>query len=147
MPTEKTKSTKTRNLIVLVAILLLAAFLLGFIPQYQNAAQSRAESATKSQTIATLQREATLSKARDLASVLYLELTRKNYGVAEKQATNFFNHLRSMTSDAAFAPLQGGLQDILGQRDTVISGIAKSDPAVEARVRDMVLRVNQLALP
>ena len=141
------KSTKTRNLVVLGAILLVVVFLLGFVPQFRNAGRLQGELNSRDQRIAQLERQAALSRARALASLLHLELTRKNYGVAEKHATDFFNHVRSIVSDPAFQPLKGDFDQFLGQRDAVISSIAKADPAAETRARDMLLRMHQLALP
>jgi hypothetical protein len=145
--TTDQKSTLTRNWIVIGAIALLAVFLAGFIPQFRTASGLKDELALRDRRIAELQHQATLSKARDLAGLLFLELSRKNYGVAEQHATAFFNHARTMTNDAAFAPLKNSLDEILGQRDAIVSSIAKSDPAVESKVRDTLLRVQALRLP
>ncbi|MEJ7608405.1 MAG: hypothetical protein WKF37_19585 [Bryobacteraceae bacterium] len=122
-------------------------FLLGFIPQFRNANRLQGEVSLRDQRIERLQREAALSKARDLASLLHVELARRNYGVAEKHATAFFNHIRSIMSDASFLPLKGNFGDILGQRDAMISSISKSDPAAETSASEMPLRTHQLALP
>ncbi len=147
MTTANQKSTRTRNLIVLAATALVVVFLLGFVPQFRNASRLRDELNVRDQRIERFQREAALSRTRDLASLLHVELTRKNYGVAEKHATALFNHVRSIMSDASFQPLQGGFDEILGQRDAMVSSIAKSDPVAETRAREMLLRTHQLALP
>ena len=98
MATTDRKSTSTRNWIIISAVALIAVFLAGFIPQFRNASGLKDELGLRDQRIGQLQRQATLSRARDLASLLYLELTRKNYGVAEQHATAFFNHVRTMTT-------------------------------------------------
>lgn len=147
MATTAQKSTSTRKWIIIGGVALIAVFLAGFIPQFRNASGLKDELGLRDQRIEQLQRQATFSRARDLASLLYLELTRKNYGVAEQHATAFFNHVRTMIGNSAFAPVKKSLDEILGQRDAIVASIARSDPAVESQVRDTLLRVHELRLP
>ena len=144
MASENPKSSRTRNLILAAAVSLIAVFLLGFVPQLRKASRLQNQLQEREQRIGQLEREARLSKARDLASVLHLELTRKNYGTAAQHATAFFSHVRTMLNDAPDASLKSTLENIVGHRDSIVANIAKADPAVETQVRDILERVHQL---
>ena len=147
MTTGNTNSARTRNLVIAAATTIVAAFLLGFFPQFRNASRLRDELRARDQRIEQLEREAKLSKARDLASLLHLQLTRKNYGIAAQHATAFFNHVRAMMIDTSNAASKSTLEYIASQRDAIVASIAKSDPAVETQVRDILERTHQLTAP
>jgi hypothetical protein len=145
--TAQPSSNRTRFFLITAAILVLAAFLLGFIPQYQKASQLQSELVARDQRINQLQREAKLSRARDLAGLLYLELTRKNYGIAGQHASALFTHLREMLSDTTDPSLKTAIENIAGQRDAITASIAKADPSVETVARDILERMHQFKVP
>lgn len=132
MEAEETKSHKTRNILIAMAVLTIGAFLAGFVPQYLTASGLREEVRARDQKIEALQREARIAKGRELASLLLLELSRKNYGIAGQHASTLFDHVRGMIDDPGYGGVKGQLEQIAGQRDAVVSGIAKADPAVDA---------------
>ena len=144
MTTTNKDVHRVRNLGIAAFVLFIVAFLLGFVPQFQKAAGLQNDVRSRDERIASLEREANLSRGRELASHLYLELTRKNFGVAGQHATQFFNHIRQITNDAAYSALRGDLDTILTQRDLVTANIAKSDPAAEAQVREILERLHQM---
>lgn len=109
-------------------ILLLGGFLLGFVPQFRKASALRNELRGRDERIARIEREASLSRARDLASLLYLELTRRNYGIAAQQCCCLFYLVRTMRSDSA-PELRTVLERVLSHREAVTAGVVKSDPA------------------
>jgi hypothetical protein len=145
--TENNKNTRTRNLLIAAAIMIVAAFLLGFVPQFRNASQLRDELRASGQRIEQLQREAGLSKARDLAGLLYLQLTRKNYGIAAQHATAFFDHIRALMNGTLSPESRSALENIANHRDAIVASIAKSDPAVEAQAGDILERTHRLTAP
>jgi type II secretory pathway pseudopilin PulG len=135
-----------RNMAVLAAILVIAAFLLGFVPQYRQASGLRDELRVRDQRITQLESAARLARARELANLLYLELTRKNYGLAGQHATALFDHLRGMNGGDS-NQYRGTLEKLLTQRDAVTASIAKSDPAAVNLVQNMLDQLNQLGNP
>jgi hypothetical protein len=116
-----------RNIAIVAVITFAGGFLLGFIPQFRSASGLRDGLRQRDERIHTLERDAKLSRARDLASLLYLELTRKNYGIAAQHAIALFDHVRSMRSDLS-PQSRSDLDKILSQRDAVTASIAKSEP-------------------
>ncbi len=91
-----------------------------------------------------MQQQATLSRLRDLASLLHLETTRKNYGIASQRASALFDLIRATTDNSPDASLKEGLARIQAQRDEVVSKLAKGDAGVEQDVRDLMDRLFQL---
>ena len=136
---ESTTSQRLNLRLVLIGavVMLLIGFLAGFVPQFRSASSLRNELHTRDERIRTLERDASLSRARDTASLIYLELTRRNYGIAAQHATRFFDQIRTILSGSP-AEVRGMLERLLNQRDTVNAGIAKSDPAVVGLVQNML---------
>lgn len=125
---------------------LLFGFLLGFVPQYRNVSSLRTELHSRDERIRILEDEANLSRARQTASRMYLELTRRNYGIAAQHASAFFDQIRTMLSDAP-PEVRGAFEKLLSLRDTVITGIAKSDPAVVGQVQNILDELSRLKHP
>lgn len=141
------KSGGMRNLLIGAAVLCIAAFLLGFIPQFRRASGFQDALHAREERIAQLERDVQLAKIRDTAGLLYLELTRSNYGVAAPQASALFDQLRQVAGNESYSSLRGEFEKILAQRDSVVANIAKSDPAAMVSVRDIVERLHQIASP
>lgn len=147
MTTTSHKNTRTRNLLFGGAVLLVAVFLLGFVPQFRKTAGLSEDLRKRDHRIEQFEREASIAKARDLASLLYLELTRKNYGIAAEHATEFFNHVRTMLTNASDPARKAGFENMIGQRDAIIANIAKADSAAELKVRDILYQLHQIKGP
>jgi hypothetical protein len=81
-----------------------------------------------------------LAKARDLASALFIETVNKNYGTASKRASEFFDHIRSVMNDSAVSNYRGELEWMLGQRDSVIANLVRSDPSLQKQVQEILER-------
>ncbi|MEO8131001.1 MAG: hypothetical protein ABI822_28135 [Bryobacteraceae bacterium] len=133
-----------RNRWILDAVLLVAAFLLGFIPQYLSSNRAAADLQARDQQIKQLQQQATLSRLRDLSSLLYLEVTRNNYGIARQRASALFDLVRATINTGPDDALKAGLVSTLAQRDEIVSKLAKADAGVEKDVRDLMDRLFQL---
>ena len=144
---ETPKTTRRRNLIIVAAICLLAVFLLGFVPQFQKASALRSEIVQRDAVIGQLQQELKIAKVRDLAALLYLELSRKNFGLAAEHAPDLFTQVRALSGEASLSPVKADLENIANQKDAVMANIAKTDPAAEAQVRDLFEKIHQLKLP
>jgi hypothetical protein len=88
-----------------------------------------------------------LANARDLAGILYLELTRKNYGNAQPRATALFDHIQRVVSSVPEGENKNSLHQILGRRDEIVSAIAKADPVVEGEVGKIVEQLHGIQAP
>ena len=128
---------------IAAVILLLGGFLLGFVPQFRSSSGLRDELRGRDERISGLERDAKLSRARDLASLMYLELTRRNYGIAAQHATAFFDHIGAMRSDSP-PQMRSVRERLLSHRDAVTVGIAKSDPAAVTLVQQILDKLHAL---
>lgn len=148
MPTvNQNSSWKTTRVLVIAGILFLAGLLLGFIPEYRKASNLQDELHQRDQRITRLQSEEKLSSVRNLASLLYLEATRKNYGIASQHATSLFDHVRATMGETSDPALKGALEQVLKLRDAVTEKIAKGDPSVETLIREILDRLQQVTIP
>ena len=116
-----------RVLLIGAGIMLLTGFLAGFIPQFRTASGLRDELRNRDERIQTLERDAALSRVRDAANLMYLELTRRNYGIAAQHATRFFDQIRVLINDSP-PEARDALDRLLRQRDAVTAGIASRIP-------------------
>src|SRR4051812_6360915 len=106
-----------KTVLIVGGLLIAAAFLFGFIPQYLTAGRLRDDVHSRDLRIAQLQQDAELSKARDLASLLYLDVNQKNYGIAGQHATAFFDQIRRLINGTPDAAARTKLESIAAQRD------------------------------
>jgi hypothetical protein len=135
-----------RTWIVAAIIILIAAFLLGFVPQFRRASQLQEEVRLRDQRIQELQREASLAKVRETASSLYIELTRKNYGLAAQHAAALFNHIGTVLKETSDPKIKSGLENILGEKDSTLTNIAKMDGAAELSAGKILEQIRQLTM-
>jgi hypothetical protein len=119
-----------RNKLILCLVLLVAGFLVGFIPQYLKAQRSRAELSNATQQLASCRLETQFSQLRDTAAMMYLEATRKNYGIAEEHSRHFFSQVQQASTQNADSAIKKTLEDVLTLRDPITSALAKGDPGV-----------------
>ena len=138
------RESRRNRWILIAAILVVAAFLLGFVPQYLNNVRTSEQLHTRDQQIVQLQQQAALSRLRDLASLLYLEATRKNYGIASQRASALFDLIQTTINTGPDAALKDGLVSALAQRDEIVSKLAKPDAGVEKDTQDLMDRLFQL---
>jgi hypothetical protein len=129
-----------RNRYVLWAIALLAAFLLGLLPQYFRTRGLRAEL-----------REANLINQRmhlrDLAALAYVRAAQKNYGLAAQAGSEFFDQAQKMAAQAETAERRKMYEEIYSRRDQVIAGLAKGDPAVLEELQNVYLKTRAATEP
>jgi hypothetical protein len=119
-----------RNRLILWLVLLVAGFLAGFIPQYAKIQRSSSELSSTKQQLASCRVETQLSQLRDTAAMMYLEATRKNYGIAEEHSRRFFDQVQQATTQTADLAVRKTLDDVLKLRDPITASLAKGDPAV-----------------
>jgi hypothetical protein len=129
------------------AILLLIAFLLGFVPERSQAIQLRTDLQTMRQENQHLQVQARLARARDLMNRVYLEVTRNNFGLASQYATQSFDEIRGNLDSVDNPAEKSALQDISSHRDQVIAGLAKPDPNVRMLVANILDQMNKNPAP
>jgi hypothetical protein len=124
-----------RNKLLIWAIVLVAVFLVGFLPPYIRCRGVESELARTSEQ---------LDHARllNLAGLAYMQAVQKNYGLASETSTAFFNRAREVADQASTAPERRKvLEEVMGARDRIISGLAKGDPAVLDQMQEIFVKI------
>lgn len=127
---------------ILLLAALLAAFLLGFIPQWRKA---------REQSAARLKAEHALTITRlvkDLGSAT-IDARRGEYEAARTEASAFFTGARfeidqRTEASALTAQQRDALAPLLAPRDDVITLLARSDPASADRLSNLYAAVRKV---
>jgi hypothetical protein len=134
---------KILKFILLVVVLLAAAYVAGFWPQRERVSALQAENAS-------LQQRADAAEARVRAGALLGELLTlrevvqdMNYGQARTLSSPFFEHVRAEAGRTTDAGVKQALEAILAQRDAVTVALTQGDASSLAHVREAERRLRQ----
>ncbi len=123
----------TKNIVIAAGVLVLVAYLAGFLPAY--AKQKRLESSLRQASA-----ENRGAQLRDLAALAYLQSSQKNYGLAAGTSTRFFERTREFANQAPDSGNKKALEDLLAVRDKIASELAKGDPAAQNDLEALYLK-------
>lgn len=126
-----------RNRIIVVAALILAAFLGGFVPQYSRAVRLQSE-------LEQARQDRDLAQLRDLISLAYFQATQRNYGLAAGTSTDYFNRVRELSGQTADPVAKKQLEEISGLRDKVTSLLARGDAAVMSDLQNLFQKTREV---
>jgi hypothetical protein len=113
------------------AVLFIAGFLLGFIPQYQKVS-------TLTSQLDTARLQSKLREVRELASLSYMEASRRNYGSATDDSQRMFALVSEVAADTKDDALRSSLNGLLTYRDAVKSKLAAADASVLEPLQQIV---------
>jgi hypothetical protein len=122
-----------RNKVIVVAIALVAVFLLGFLPQYFKASRLETELRQSRDAYAG-------ADLRDLIGLAYLQSNQKNYGLAAATSGQFFNRVREVANQTQDGNRRQALDDLLAPRDRITALLAKGDAAVISDLQDLFIK-------
>ena len=113
------------------AVLFLAGYLLGFIPEHQKAS-------TLAQQLETVQLQSKLREIRALASLSYIDATKLNYGSAAEDSERMFGLVSQVSAETKDAGLRNSLNGLLTFRDTVRGKLSAADATVLEPLQQIV---------
>lgn len=120
--------------ITISAAVLLAVFLLGFVPMWLKGR------ATASQ-LAESERQLTLARMQNNLAAAVIDARRGDYEPARQATSQFFTVLRAEldkgTSSSFTEAQRAGLQALFAGRDELITLLARNDPASADRLSDL----------
>ena len=135
------KTTSLMRRVVNYAILLLVAFLLGFVPMGLKFRES-------SNNLSDAERQLNLGRIQHSLASAVIDARRGDYEPARQEVSNFFTFLRAETdkaNDSAFSPAQReGVQPLSIGRDELITLLARNDPASADRLSDLYVAYRKL---
>ena len=128
----------TRGRFLIVALLLVVAFLGGFIPQWIEARNLRTR-------LERMETQLQLANLHRLLGVASQEAQRNNYASAAEAAAQFFDQCATITRMGSFEDeprTRVALESYVQQRDTVMALLSAGDPAARERLAGMFLTMN-----
>ena len=135
--------SKILKFLLVVVVLIGAAYVAGFWPQRERISVLQAENVT-------LQQRAEAAEARVRAGAVLGELlTLKevaqdmNYGQARNMSSPFFEHVRAEAGRTTDPGVKQALEAILAARDPVTVAITQGDAAALAHLREFERRLRQ----
>ena len=133
-PSKPNESSSMIRRLGIYAIVLLVAFLLGFVPMWIKARSCGI-------ALAGLEQRLTLAQAQNNLATSVIDARRGDYEPARQAASQFFTSLRAEVDkgdDSAFnAAQRAAVQPLFTQRDELITLLARSDPAAADRLSDL----------
>lgn len=131
---EPVKSTPLARRVGVYAAVLLAGFLLGFVPTWLKARESAGNLAKAEQQLGLARRQNTIASA-------VIDARRGDYEPARQAASQFFTELRAEAdrgeASSLTAAQRNGVEPLFAQRDEIITLLARSDPASADRLSDL----------
>src|ERR1700719_3146808 len=116
--------------LVLWFVLLIAAFLSGFILQYARLQRVQQELSVSTKQLGSCWSSEQLSQLRDTATIMYLE--------AGEYSKEFFDQAQRIVSGTEDSALHNLLRDILATRDQITADLAKGDAAALSEIQPVL---------
>jgi hypothetical protein len=130
-----------RHKLILWFVLLIAGFLVGFIPQYARLQRLQKELSGSTRQLGSCQSSEQFSQLRDTATMMYLEAVPKNYGLASEYAKEFFDQAQRIVSSIEDLALGNLLRDSLAICDQITGDLAKGDAAALSGIRPLLSKL------
>ena len=125
-----------KNTILVAAVLVVAAFLAGFLPTYAKGRRLESE-------LRLARQQNRMGQLRDLAGLAYLQASQKNYGLAAESSAHFFALTPAVAAEEPTASGKKALEGLVSARDRITSELAKGDPGVLNDLQNLVIQTRQ----
>lgn len=129
-----------KNRLLIDAIAVVVAFLLGFLPQYIKTRSLEGK-------LHVLQQANADAELRDLAGLCYVQASQKNYGLAAATSARFFTRARELANQAADPDARRVLENLMPLRDKITAELAKGDSGVIGDLQDVFASTRHATLP
>jgi hypothetical protein len=121
-------------------ILFVGGFLLGFVPEYLKNRDLRSQLEAPQKTIDELRVQLQMSELRDQASLMWVELSRQNYGLARDYAAQYYSKLKDTIDSLQDSALKKSLQELAATRDSVTADLAAANASSLTTPQSIVLK-------
>src|SRR5438094_6626911 len=121
-------------------VLLIGGFLLGFVPEYLKNRNLQAELQNPQKMIDGLKQQLQMSDLRDAASLMLLELSRQNYGLARDYSNQYYSKLNDAAHAVQDANLKKLLEELATTRDSLATSLSTANPSSLTASQPIVLR-------
>jgi hypothetical protein len=125
--------------IVIRAVVLLAVFLLGYIPSCLSARNAQGQKAQ-------LESQLRLAELTGQLGMASYEVNRNNYANATQYTTKFFNGLQKVSDDTVDKTLKQKLQTFVARRNEITSNLAEVNVIVKEKLAQMYADFYQITV-
>jgi type II secretory pathway pseudopilin PulG len=126
-----------RAVVIIGIVLIAAAYVFGFWPQYQKAQRAEKQLEAVTSELASARAQVRLCRLQQDLLEMVRETNQKNYGLASTLSSKFFNSVGDELPRQTDPKVTTALQSILQQRDPVTAALAKGDPSVMGLLQPM----------
>ena len=134
-----------RQKLVLWFLLVLTAFLIGFILQYSRLQRVQDDLSASTKQLGSCKSSQQLAQLRDTTTMMYLEVVQKNYGKAGEYSREVFDHAQQIASSTEDPALRNLLRDALATRDQITADLAKGDATTLSEIQALLSKLQQTA--
>ena len=133
-------------LLLVVVVLIIWAFLLGYWPQHKQAAATEQENIQLKNQLAGAEAVVRVARLENELLVLIEQAESQNYGEAQKLSNSFYDDLRKETDRDKGAAYESKLEAILARRDAVTAGLARAEAPTTGVLRQSLTEMRELVL-
>ena len=108
-------------------VLVIIGFLLGFVPEYQKNRDLQTQLQDPQKTIAALQLRVQMGELRDAASLMLLELSRQNFGLARDYSDQYYSKLKDAIDTVQDPTLKKSLEQLTTTRESLAGPLAEAN--------------------
>jgi hypothetical protein len=135
---------KAKAHFTLWVVLLLGGFLVGYVPKYMENRDLRAELQEPQKIIDALRLQAQLGQLRDAASLMILEVSRQNFGLARDHSVEYYTKLKELIDAGPDPALKKSLEELAATRDDIDKELANTTPGSLAASQSLLLKTIEL---
>lgn len=135
-PADRVTRPSAKNRIMFAAVLLVVAYLTGFLPGY-------AKNQRQEKELSGARFENRLAHLRDLACLAYLQAIQKDYGLAAGTSTRLFDQTREVAGQTLDAGGRKSLEDLLNLRDPITAKLATGDSGIVNDLHALLVKTRQ----
>ena len=135
-PTIPVTRPLVKNRILFAAVVLILTFLAGFLPGYVKGQRQEEE-------LRVARQKNSLAQLRDLASLAYLQVSQKDYGLAAGTSTRIFDRMRVVANQTTNSANRKSLEDLLSLRDRINAKLATGDSEVLKELQTLLVKTRQ----
>ena len=133
-------------LLLIVVVLVIWAFLLGYWPQHKQAQAIEQENVQIKNQLASSEALGRIARLQNQLLVLIEQTEGQNYGEAQKLSNSFFDEVRKEIDRDKGAPYASKLETILARRDAITAGLARAEAPTIGALRQSLTEMRELVL-
>ncbi|HYR82910.1 MAG TPA: hypothetical protein VE422_02410 [Terriglobia bacterium] len=126
--------------ITLWVVLLIAGFLVGFVPEYRKNRDLQTQLENPTKMIDALKLQVQLGDVRDAAALMLLELSRQNYGLARDHSIEYYNKIQNLINETQDENLKKSLAELSATQNSLMTNLATAAPTSLTAAQPIVLR-------